>query len=247
MGRLYPDAELYSLPLTFRSYAEVDYVRERLDPEIVKGLKGSGLEVLAIGDGGFAYLMSQRPMRRVDDLSGARVWIQEDDIMSETAFKTAGISPIQIPLADVYTALQTGLIDTVAAPAIATIAFQWHTRVKYLTDVPLMYLVGVLALDQKAWKKISKVDQAIVREVVAETTQRLDASNREGESQAREALREQGIEFVAAASDAEVERWHQISRQVTEQLRKSGRYQTATIDAIERYLAEFRAQSGQGD
>jgi TRAP-type C4-dicarboxylate transport system substrate-binding protein len=241
LAPLFPDVELYSLPLLFRSYDEVAYVRARVDGTLEKGLEAAGLVPLAISDTGFAYVMSKKPIRRVEDLAGTRTWVLEDDIMSETALELAGVSPVQLPLADVYTALQTGLIDTVAAPPMGTIAFQWHTKVDYLTDVPLMYLVGILAVDAKSFGKLSPADQAVVREVVGAAGRRLDAASRADEARAKEALREQGITFVEATSAAEVDRWRAIGREAIAKLRTLDRYDEATIDAILGHLADFRA------
>ena len=78
--------------------------------------------------------------------------------MSQTAFEIAGVSPVQLPLGDVYTALQTRLVDTVAGPPMGAIALQWHTNMKYLTDVPLTYLIGVFAIDRKAFDKLRPDD-----------------------------------------------------------------------------------------
>ena len=238
---IYPDAELYSLPLLFRSYEEVDYVRKRMDQSIREGLARKGIEVLAIGDSGFAYLMSQKPIREVGDLEGAKVWIVEGDRMSEIAFEIAGVSPVPLSIADVYTALQTHLIDTVAAPPMAAIAFQWHTKVRYVTDVPLMYLVGFLAVDRKVFDQLSPGDQRILREIVGAAAGRLDAEGRFGERSAKEALRNQGIEFVTASSEAELERWRDISVQALAKLRGMGRYSETMISEILRLLEEYRA------
>lgn len=239
--QIYPDAELYSIPLLFRSYDEVDHVRKQMDQTIREGLAKKGFEALAIGDSGFAYLMSQKPIREVGDLDGAKVWIVEGDLMSEIAFEIAGVSPVPLSIADVYTALQTHLIDTVAAPPMATIAFQWHTKVAYLTDVPLMYLVGFLAIDRKVFDKLSPGDQRILRETVAASAARLDVESRAGERNAKEALRKQGIEFVTASSEAELQRWHDISAQALVKLRGMGRYSETMISEILRLLEEYRA------
>lgn len=241
LAEIHPDAELYSLPLLFRSYDEVVYVRKHLDQTIRAGLAEKGFEVLAIGDSGFAYLMSQRPLREVDDLEGAKVWIPEGDLMSEIALETAGVSPVPLPIADVYTALQTHLIDTVAAPPMATIAFQWHAKVDYLTDVPLMYLIGFLVLDRKVFDKLDLGDQTVLRETVAASAARLDLENRAGEQNAREALRNQGIEFVTASSEAELQRWRDISGQALVKLRGMDRYSEAMISEILRRVEEYRA------
>jgi TRAP-type C4-dicarboxylate transport system substrate-binding protein len=241
MAQVYRDAELYSLPLLFRSYDEVDPVREQIDPIIREGLAKKGFEALAISDTGFAYLMSQKPLRQVGDLDGAKVWIVEGDLMSEIAFEIAGISPVPLPIADVYTALQTHLIDTVAAPPMATIAFQWHTKVAYLTDVPLMYLFGFLAVDRKVFDRLSPGDQTILRETVAASAARLGVENRAGELNAKQALRNQGIEFVTVSSEAELQRWHDISARALVKLRGMDRYSDTMISEMLRRIEEYRA------
>ena len=185
LAAVYPDIELYSLPLLFRDYDEVDFVRSRLDEQLMQGLARNGFEALAITDGGFAYVLSQKPIRKVEDMKGTRVWLVEDDKMTDVALRIAGVAPVPLPIADVYTALQTGLVDTVAAPPIGAIAFQWHTRVNYLTDVPIMYLAGIFAVDQKAFSRISKKDRKVVREVVSAAAKRLDKANRADEINAR--------------------------------------------------------------
>lgn len=242
LASIYPDIEIYSLPLLFRGYAEVDYVRERLDDRLKAGLAKAGFTALSINDGGFAYLLSRSPIRKVEDLPQAKIWIPEDDIMSQTALDIAGAAPIPLPTADVYTALQTGLIDTVAAPPMGAIAFQWHSKVRYMTDVPLMYLLGVFALDTKTFEKLRPEDQAITREEIESATARLDEATRQGDADAAKALKNQGIEFVMAASDDEVERWHDISAKASEKLGQMNRYSEGLLDELRGYVEAYRAE-----
>ena len=242
LASIYPDIEVYSLPLLFRDYDEVEYVRERFDAQLKTGLAKAGFTVLSISDGGFAYLLSQTTIRRVEDLAKTKIWIPEDDIMSQTALEIAGVSPIPLPTADVYTALQTGLIDTVAAPPMGAIAFQWHTKVRTMTNVPLMYLIGIFTIDSKAFEKLNPDDQDIVREEIENASRRLDAESRLGDANAMEALKNQGIEMVMASSPAEVERWHDISVRATERLRGLNRYSENLLDQIVEYVEAYRAQ-----
>lgn len=244
LASVYPDLELYGIPLLFRSYDEADYVRARMDGGMIAGLEEVGLVALAINDQGFAYLMTQTPAREVADLERTKVWIQEGDAMSLTAFESAGVSPVQLSLADVYTALQTGLVDTVAAPLMGAIALQWHTKVRYVTDVPLSYLTGTLVVDARTFRALSAEDQQIVGQVVRESAARLDAEARKGEAGARKALESQGIEFVAPTTPEEVERWHALARGAMAELRKEGIYSEPIIDEIERHLADYRSASG---
>ncbi|MEE3328567.1 MAG: TRAP transporter substrate-binding protein DctP [Myxococcota bacterium] len=247
LAEIYPDIELYSLPLIFKNYDEVDYVRAEMDEKLKAGLAKHGLVVLSISDGGFAYVLSQVPVMRVEDLKGMKFWSVEDDKMTEVALDVAGVAPVPLPIADVYTALQTGLVDTVAAPPMGAIAFQWHTKVGYLTDVPLMYLTGVLAVDKRAFDKISPADQKVVRETIKKAARSLDEEGRRSEMDARQALQNQGIEFVTAESDEEVLRWHQMSEEAIEKLRSMNRYSNENMDEVLALLDQYRSERAESE
>lgn len=242
LAEIFPDIELYSLPLLLRNYDEVDYVRAELDEKLKAGLAKRGFVVLSISDGGFAYVLSQKPVSKVEDLEGLKVWSPEDDKMTEVALDVAGVAPVPLPIADVYTALQTGLVDTVAAPPMGAIAFQWHTKVDYLTDVPLMYLTGVLAVDKRAFDRISPADRKVVRDEIQLAAKKLDEDNRAGERDAREALENQGVVFVSADSEEEVLRWHQMSEEAIEKLRSMNRYSNSTLDEMLALLQAYRSE-----
>lgn len=241
LSEVYPDVELYGMPFLFRSYAEVDHVRSQLDAELRKGLEARGLVALCISEGGFANLMSRAPVRTVGDLGGHKVWSPENDSMSEVAWKIAGVAPIPLPLADVYTGLQTGLVDTVPTSPVAAIAFQWHTALQYLTDVPLSYVVGILVVDKKTVDKLQPADRAVLTEVLGRVSADLDRENRASDAQAREALRKQGIQFVEPAPE-ELARWRAIAGKAAESLSSQGTYTPQLLQQLEQSLATYRAQ-----
>ena len=56
--------------------------------------------------------------------------------------KGLNLSPVPLPVTDVLTGLQTGLIDIVAIPPVVALALQWHTKVKYITQIPVLYPMG---------------------------------------------------------------------------------------------------------
>jgi len=241
LSQIYPDAQLYSLPMVFRSYEEVAYVRQRMDETLIKGLADKGMVVLGISDGGFAYIMCKKPLRRLDDLKGQKVWMPEGDILTEAMFESAGVSAIPLPVADVYTGLQTGMLDTVAGVPTGLIAFQWYTSVTHFTDIPLMFLTGMFAVDSKAFKRIKPNDQKIVREIMGRIFKNLDEVNRADNKSAKSALQSQGIEFVHP-NIAERDNWESIAAQGRKELISKAKYTPAQVDKMLGYIQEYRTQ-----
>jgi TRAP-type C4-dicarboxylate transport system substrate-binding protein len=76
------------------------------------------------------------------------------------------LSPVVLPITDVLTGLQTGLLEFVATPPVGAVVLQWYTKVKYVTDVPLAYTLGIMAVDQRTFRRLDAGDQDVMREVV---------------------------------------------------------------------------------
>ncbi len=233
------DAQVYSLPFLFRSDAEIERVRQRLDPLLKQEFAKAGFELLGISGGGFAYLLSTRDIRTNEDLKGAKVWVPQGDAIAELAFKTGGISPIPLPLADVYTSLQTGLIDTGANTPAGAIAFQWHTRMKYMIDLPLSYVMGLLVVDKKPFDKLDVADARVVEQEFAAAFARLEQINRDDNLAARTALEKQGIQVIEPDA-AQRERFEAIGRDVFRQLIARDALSAPMLQALQDTLAAAR-------
>ena len=193
MATVYSDLSLYSLPLLFNSLDEVDFVRAKMDAVLKKGLEEQGFACFGFAEGGLALMFSQQPIANLDDLKGKKVWVPEGDQPSYAAMAANGLTPVTLPLTDVLTGLQTGLIDVIGSSPLATIAFQWHTQVKYFSPTPLSYIYALLVVDAKALEKISAADQQVFREVLERIYRGLDKENRLENAQAEAALLKQGL------------------------------------------------------
>ena len=239
LAEIYPDSQVYSLPLAFRDYDEVDYVRRHMDKSILDGLREHGYVSFGLGEGGFAYLMSDTPITTIDHIRDHKVWAPEGDTIAIAVFNALGVSPIPLPLTDVLTGLQTGMIDTISASPMGAIALQWHTRVRHMTNTPLIYLYGTLIIKRNTFERLSPADQATVSEVMTSVFKKLDQINRSDNIQALDALSKQGVAIVTP-TDEEKKDWQAAVLKTVEELTQKGVVSNTIADAMYNHLNDYR-------
>jgi TRAP-type C4-dicarboxylate transport system substrate-binding protein len=240
LAKIHPDAQVYSLPFVFRNRDEVEYVRERIDPVIRERVRAEGFVVTGISEGGFTYLFSKDPIDRVDDLADAKVWVPQGDEITARMFQSAGSQPVSLPVSDVYTSLQTGLVDTVAINPSGAIALQWHTGVNHFTNAPLLFLVGMMVVDERALKRLDESDRETVQSVLEDTFERLDEVTAEDNREALAALESRGISAVEPARPPDEREWEAIARQTLESLEQEGRFDSGLLDRVRQLVSEYR-------
>lgn len=233
------DAQVYSLPFLYRSEEEIDQIRSKLDPLLKQQFEKEGFELVGVSGAGFAYLMSTHDLKTRDDLKAAKVWVPQGDKVAELAFKTSGVTPIPLALSDVYTSMQTGLIDTAANTPSGAIAFQWHTKLKYMVDLPLTYVVGELVIDKKATDALSAEDRKTLDVEFGAGFARLEKINRSDNTSARAALKQGGMS-ITAPDAADSKSWESIGTDVFKQLSDQGALSPEMLAALNKALADVR-------
>ena len=248
LAEKYPDIVVYGLPMIFNSQDEVDYVRQRMDKTLTEGLERVGFVSFGFAGGGFARIFANSPVTSTVDMRGQKIWVPEGDRVSTAAMEALQLSPVALPVTDVLTGLQTGLLDVVAAPPVGVIALQWHTRVKYMTETPLMYTMGLMAVDAEAFGKLSAADQAVFRDAMTAVYRRLDQKSASDDVAAQKALESSGIRLIDAPAD-EVKSWRDAVTIANRQLGEQGVYTPSLLAQLQGYLQEYRQRgrnSGAG-
>jgi TRAP-type C4-dicarboxylate transport system substrate-binding protein len=236
---VYPDLGAMSVPLIFRNYDEVDYVLSRMTPKFDSELEKKGYMALGWTEAGFAYIMSQAPIRSVQDLKGKKVWIPQGDPADQTVFEKAGVPPIPLSLPDVITSLQTHQLNTVCTSPVGAVILQWYTKVKYITNEPLLFVYGVVMVSKKSFEKISPQNQKIIKELFAKYFKELTVQTRKDNDAALDAMTKRGIELVSVTPENHAGLVRLIDEAKVE-LYKKGIFTKETVDMIEKSVQEYR-------
>lgn len=233
------DSPIYSLPFLFNNQDEVDAVRKVVDPTLGDCFQKNGMRLLGIAGGGFAYLMSTHELRTRDDLRSSKVWVPANDRIGDQAFRNGGITPIPLPLSDVFTSLQTGLVDTVGNTPSGAVILQWHGKIKFVVDLPLTYIPAYVLVDQKAMAKMTPADQAVMQRAFSGAMNRIDGANRKENVQALNAMKQGGTK-VMTPPPAEAARWREIGITTANQLEQKGTFTPGLLAKIRATLAAKR-------
>jgi TRAP-type C4-dicarboxylate transport system substrate-binding protein len=238
LSTIFTEMDVFQIPFLFESYDEVDYVFKKMYGFFRKGFEEKGYVLPAWSEGGFIRLMSTVPIASVEDLRKAKVWTWEDAPMAKAIFEEAGVSAIPLSLPDVLVGLQTGLVDVVYAPPTGAISLQWFTRTKYMTDVPLIYLVGATVIKNAVFEKLPPEHRKVILELYPKYMDRLKHAVRKENQEAIEVMKKHGVQLVHPSME-QLEEFKEISRKAMErQIEKS--FSKKVKDEVFGYLEEYR-------
>ena len=159
-------------------------------------LKKKGYVLLGFAEAGFVYLFSKQPIDSVARLQQTKMWVWKGDRVAENFLDAFGVQAYPLQLADVNTGLETGMIDSYYSPPLASVAFQWYARVRYMLDFPMVNSTGALLMNKPAFDRLSPENREIVRRMVRHYSSKLVELTRRDNDEAIQVLREAGIELI---------------------------------------------------
>ncbi|AKS41930.1 TRAP transporter substrate-binding protein DctP [Wenzhouxiangella marina] len=232
---------LYSLPFVFDSVDEIQALRPTYDPLIIEALEEGGVIIPGIALGGFAYLFGREAFPDPDEMDTSwRVWVQPEDTLSRETLERLGVSPVPLALAEVYTALQTGAINTFASTTSGAIILQWHTRARHMLDLPVLMTGGTIGFDPRSLGRMADADREVLLSRFAEALAELERSNLSENQQAREALLEQGVQ-IDPATAAQIQTWREGAAETRRNLLETGAIDIPHLEDMQRDLEALRA------
>ncbi len=244
LPRIDSSVEVLNIPLLFESYAELEYVRGRISPKLERRLEKRGFKVLSWADAGWVYFFTKSPVRTPADLRRLRLWTSSGAPETEKLFKDFGLNVVPLPVTDMLTALQTGLIEAIDVPPLFALLDRSYQLAGHMTNLGWAPLNAAIVISTKAWKRIpARYGAALLKAIrgVARATQVKIRSSGEqaiGEMQARGLT----VVEVDAATRAE---WRREARIAYPSLRKSIGF-PKLFDEVLRLAEEFKKSNPDG-
>lgn len=166
VGTVVPEVNVFNMPFVFRSQ---DHMRAVIDgaigDELLAKISASPAKLVAIGwmDGGSRSLYTKKPVRSPADLKGQKVRMMGNPLFVDT-MNAMGGNGISMGYGEVFTALQTGVVDGAEnnAPSFFT-SNHYSTGAKFYTQTNHLIIPELLVVSKVTWDKLSKDDQALLK------------------------------------------------------------------------------------
>jgi len=175
-------------PGLIRSYGELDAVREDLAPQLEALFDKAGYKLVAWGDAGKTRIFSTHKIYSPSDLQKVRPWVWRDSATMKAFIKAAGANGVLLNLPEVYSGLQTGIIDTVIASSVGVLAFQWQTKLKTMAKQAGGIVTGAFVIKKDHLETLPKAARDYIDEVSGETEERLRVESRKIDDEAAKTL-----------------------------------------------------------
>jgi len=230
---------LQNIPVAYRSYEEVEYVREQLGPSYAEALREKGFVVLGWFDSGWVQIFSKERLNHPDDMKGGKVFVVPGSPGTLEIARSIGTQPVELEPTDVLVSLQTGLVNIAPAPPIYALAAQFYQPAPYMLDVNWVPLSGAIVMSNRQWDRLTAAQKTVVKESAEAACAKLTARARVEMQESVEAMEKRGLEVVRPEG-AQREEWMKFGESLHPQIRGKV-VPEAEFDQIMQLLEEYRA------
>jgi TRAP-type transport system periplasmic protein len=230
------------MPMFFRNLDELDYVGEKLRPQLDARLLAKGYVVLFWSDSGWVRFFSKSPVLHPDDLRKLKVFSGSDSAAAYDLWKTLGFSPVSLDATGIPQGLLSGTISAVPTVPIFALAAQLDSQAKYMLELNWGPLVGAAVVHKKAWDRVPAAAREAMLKIAEETGRQVKAAGRAESDTAVAAMVKRGLKVQQVAPEVE-EEWRAMMGRVQDQIR--GKIVPADVfDEAQRIAKDYRAAGG---
>ncbi|WP_137042919.1 TRAP transporter substrate-binding protein [Pseudolabrys sp. FHR47] len=215
-----PESGVFSIHFIFRDEAHA--IKVLGDAKVIAAMrelyaaKIKGAHMIALGSQGLRHMYGKKPVEKVADIKGIKMRVQAT-VTEDTLFPAYGAQVVHMPFGEVYTSLQTGVVD------MAENGINNYLVNKHYEPAPVLSLTeheannAALFVSDKAWKSLTDEQKKWVQAAADEISKNEPAAAFKLEHEALAKLQKMGVKVV---SKVDKSGFAQISKPIQDKLAK---------------------------
>lgn len=169
LNQVVPAMDMFSLPFIFKNEAHFWwFLAQPQAEEFVKPLEEKGIKKIAYIDSGSRNLFTQKPVHTPADMKGQKIRVMASPVMVKT-MEAMGATGVPVAWAELYTALQTGVVDGAENNHPSVVAKKFYEVSKYYTLDEHMRIPDMLVVSMKFYNSLNDQQKAAVMQAGALT------------------------------------------------------------------------------
>jgi TRAP-type C4-dicarboxylate transport system substrate-binding protein len=232
-------AALQFMPMMFRSWDEVDHVREQLRPMLEAKLAAKGFVVLFWGEAGWVQFFSRERITLPEEYKRARIFVWDGDIAQIDLMKTLGYHPVGLPITDILPGLETGMIDTVPVAPLWALVGQFDRITRHMVPVKWVPIVGATVMRRQTFEALSPAAREAIVGSARRAGEQLRAHRTVQDEESVRAMQARGLVVLPLTPELE-QSWRKVAEQAWPLVRGS-MVPAETFDRVQTILAAYRA------
>ncbi|QHQ20406.1 DctP family TRAP transporter solute-binding subunit [Pectobacterium brasiliense] len=198
VAAILPEIEVFTLPYIFR---DEDHLHKVLDGKIGQEIgdkithsSKSKLVFLGWMDAGTRNLITKQPVAKPEDLKGMKIRVQGSPVALAT-LKAMGANSIAMGVSEVFSGMQTGVIDGTENNPPTFVAHNYLPVVKNYTWSRHFIIPELFLYSKAKWDKLSKEDQDLILKLAKEAQQEQRVLWKEYTQQSLDKMKAGGVQF----------------------------------------------------
>ena len=164
LGTFQPQMALFDMPFLFKDRAHAYRALDSVGMEMAKPLEAKGIKLLGYMENGIRHMTNNvRPIKTPADMKGLKIRVMNNNVYV-AMMKSLGASPTPMALAELYSAMQVGVVDGQENPSAHIFTKRFFEVQKYASLTGHAYAAEPVLISMATWKKLTPAQQTIVQE-----------------------------------------------------------------------------------
>lgn len=192
-----PEYAAYGMPFMFSSPAQAFKLLDGpLGKELADKSAEKGLVVLGYWDNGIRHMTNgKRPIAKVEDMKGLKMRTPPDAVLVDI-MQALGAEAQQIKFAELYVALQQGVVDGQENPLVNIHASKLYEVQKHLALTSHMFQMTPFLMSKRTWDRLSEADRKVVMDAASEATLLQRKMSQEADDKLLAELKAKGVQVT---------------------------------------------------